>query len=143
MKSQFIVQSNDFLVSKRQIVHNACGLVPEYLEGSIVSNEYSVLGPRPGCDITFFNYFSQQPAVSASFLQSSVGIVIEKMLFKLDIWLKHEFLFPSIEEQRKIAGCLSSVDMRIAAESEKLDTLVNHRNGLTQQLFPSSSEVGL
>lgn len=84
VKSQFIVRTNDFLISKRQIVHNACGIVPQELDGSIVSNEYSVLGPKNGCDIEFFGCFSQQQTVSASFLNSSVGIVIEKMLFKLD-----------------------------------------------------------
>jgi type I restriction enzyme S subunit len=140
VKSQFIVKANDFLVSNRQIVHDACGLVPAHLDGSIVSNEYSVLCPRPDCDIEFFNYFSQQPGVSTSFLQSSVGIVIEKMLFKLDLWLKHEFLFPSLEEQREIAGCLNSVSTRIETESAKLDALRNHKKGLMQQLFPSSLE---
>jgi type I restriction enzyme, S subunit len=141
VKSQFIVKTNDFLISNRQIVHNACGLVPSDLDGSIVSNEYSVLGPRDGCDIEFFNYFSQQPVVSASFLQSSVGIVIEKMLFKLNYWLNLEFLFPSFEEQRKIAGCLVSVDGQIAAESERLDALKAHKKGLMQQLFPSPEDT--
>lgn len=137
VKTQFIVRASDFLISKRQIVHNACGLVPPELDGSIVSNEYSVLGPKSGCDIEFFNYLSKQPAVSASFLHSSVGIVIEKMLFKLNSWLKHEFLFPSVEEQRKIAGCLKSVECQIAAEAEKLNALKIHKKGLMQQLFPS------
>jgi type I restriction enzyme S subunit len=137
VKSQFIVRARDFLISKRQIVHNACGLVPPELAGSIVSNEYSVLAPKDQCDIEFFNYLSQQPALSASFLHSSVGIVIEKMLFKLNSWLKHEFLFPSIKEQRKIAGCLKAVEHQIAAEAEKLNALKTHKSGLMQQLFPS------
>ena len=51
VKSQFVVKAGDFLISKRQIVHNACGVVPLDLDGSIVSNEYSVLGPKAGSDI--------------------------------------------------------------------------------------------
>ena len=140
VKSQFRVKTNDFLISKRQIVHDACGLVPFELDESIVSNEYSVLVPKEECDIEFFNYFSQQPCVSASFLQSSDGIVIEKMLFKLEAWLKFEFLFPSREEQQRIANCLSSLDARIAAESDKLATLKTHKKGLMQQLFPSPED---
>lgn len=137
VKSQFVVRASDFLISKRQIVHNACGIVPPDLDGSIVSNEYSVLGPRNGCNIEFFNYFSRQPAVSASFLKSSVGIVIEKMLFKLGTWLKYEFRFPDTEEQKKIAGVLASIEKKIAAEAKGLEALKNHKNGLMQQLFPS------
>jgi type I restriction enzyme S subunit len=137
VKSQFTVRNRDFLISNRQIVHNACGLLPAELDRSIVSNEYSVLNARRECDIEFFDYFAQQPNVSASFLQSSVGIVIEKMLFKLDAWLKLEFPFPSIEEQRAIAKCLGSSDMDIAAASRKLDGLMRHKQGLMQNLFPS------
>src|SRR5207237_92175 len=72
VKCQFATNTNDYLISKRQIVHDACGLVPEELDGSVVSNEYSVLTPTAGCDIEFFNFFAQQPCVSSSFLQSSV-----------------------------------------------------------------------
>ena len=140
VKSQFAVKDGDFLVSKRQIVHDACGLVPAELDGATVSNEYSVLIAKAGCDIHFFNYFSHQPAVSNSFLQSSVGIVTEKMLFKLNTWMKFEFLFPSIAEQNRIAACLSALDARVAAQSAKLDGLKTHKKGLMQQLFPSADE---
>jgi type I restriction enzyme S subunit len=136
VKSQFIVEANDFLISKRQIVHNACGLVPLELEGSIVSNEYSVLTPKDGHDIEFFSYFSQQPCVSDSFLQSSVGIVIEKMLFRLDAWLKLEFLFPGIEEQRRIASCLKVIESQITAQSEKTRLAAGAQEGTDAAAIP-------
>ena len=135
VKSQSLIEVNDFLVSKRQIVHDACGLVPAELDGSIVSNEYSVLTAKNGCSIKFFNYFTQQPCVSESFLQSSVGIVIEKMLFKLDRWLKLAFPFPSFVEQQRIADCLSSLDALLDAQVQKLNALKTHKQGLLQQLF--------
>lgn len=140
VKSQFLIAADDFLVSKRQIVHDACGLVPAELAGSIVSNEYSVLTAKNGCDIHFFNYFTQQPCVSDSFLQSSAGIVIEKMLFKLDWWLKLAFPFPSSAEQRRIAACFSSLDAGLASQAQRLDGLKRHKQGLLQQLFPSLGE---
>lgn len=141
VKSQFLVKADDFLISKRQIVHNACGLVPEELDGSIVSNEYSVLTPSRGCDVRFFNYFAQQPSVSQSFMQASVGIVIEKMLFNLDYWLNREFFFPGFEEQQRIADCLTSLDTLITTATQKLETLKTHKKGLMQQLFPSAEAV--
>ena len=48
--------------------------------------------------------------------------------------------FPKVEEQQRIADCLTSLDDLIAAESEKLGTLTTHRKGLMQQLFPSVVE---
>lgn len=141
VKSQFYIQENDFLISKRQIVHNACGVVPKEFAGSIVSNEYSVLKATQDCDIAFFNYFSQQPIVSRSFLNCSIGIHIEKMLFRLNDWFKQEFLFPAIKEQQKIADCLSSLDKLITAETQKLEAYKAHKKGLMQQLFPAEGET--
>ncbi|EJC9821312.1 restriction endonuclease subunit S [Pseudomonas aeruginosa] len=47
----------------------------------------------------------------------------------------------SLEEQQKIADCLSSLDNLIAAESQKLDTLKTHKKGLMQQLFAREGET--
>ena len=45
------------------------------------------------------------------------------------------------EEQRKIAGCLSSLDELIGAESRRLEALQAHKKGLMQQLFPREGET--
>ena len=47
----------------------------------------------------------------------------------------------SLNEQQKIAGCLSSLDDRLAAETQKLGTLKDHKKGLMQQLFPAEGET--
>ena len=43
------------------------------------------------------------------------------------------------QEQQKIASCLSSLDELIAAHSQKLDLLKDHKKGLMQNLFPNPS----
>lgn len=40
-------------------------------------------------------------------------------------------------EQRRIADCLTSLDTLITAETQKLEALKTHKQGLMQQLFPS------
>lgn len=49
--------------------------------------------------------------------------------------------FPGIDEQQKIADCLSSCDALIAAQTDKLEVLKTHKKGLMQKLFPSPGEV--
>lgn len=49
---------------------------------------------------------------------------------------------PEIDEQQRIADCLTSLDNLIAAEARKLDTLKTHKKGLMQQLFPQVGEAG-
>jgi type I restriction enzyme S subunit len=46
-----------------------------------------------------------------------------------------------IEEQQRIADCLSSLDQLIGALTVKFDTLRTHKKGLMQKLFPSPLEV--
>lgn len=47
---------------------------------------------------------------------------------------------PDLQEQQKIASCLSSLDEVITAESQKLDALKEHKKGLMQNLFPQEGE---
>ncbi len=47
---------------------------------------------------------------------------------------------PKSQEQQKIASCLSSLDEVIAAHSQKLDALKEHKKGLMQNLFPQEGE---
>lgn len=49
--------------------------------------------------------------------------------------------FPKKQEQQKIASCLSSLDEVIAAHSQKLDLLKEHKKGLMQNLFPQEGET--
>lgn len=49
---------------------------------------------------------------------------------------------PKIEEQKKIANCLSSIDNLIAEQAQKIESLKTHKKGLMQGLFPSIEEVG-
>jgi len=51
-------------------------------------------------------------------------------------------IFPANQsEQQKVADCLSSLDDRITAQTQKIDTIKTHKKGLMQQLFPAVDEV--
>ena len=53
---------------------------------------------------------------------------------------KLELYVPKPPEQQRIASCLISLDALITAETQKLDALKTHKNGLMQQLFPAAVE---
>ena len=48
---------------------------------------------------------------------------------------------PCLEEQQKIADCLSSLDVLIDAESRKLEALKKYKKGLMQKLFPAEEKT--
>ncbi len=49
---------------------------------------------------------------------------------------KIEVAIPNVDEQQKIADCLSSLDELITAYTQKLALLKSHKKALMQQLFP-------
>lgn len=59
---------------------------------------------------------------------------------KSNLFANDILIAPSLNEQQKIALCLSSLDEMIAAHSQKLDLLKVHKKGLIQNLFPQEGE---
>jgi len=59
------------------------------------------------------------------------------------VMAKIEIPFPCVEEQQRIADCLTSLDDLVAAQNQTLEALKTHKQGLMQQLFPipSQSEI--
>lgn len=48
---------------------------------------------------------------------------------------------PSLQEQQKIAECLSSLDELIGSQNKKVDSLLSYKKALMQQLFPREGET--
>ena len=113
-----------------------CGNVNLYT-GKFHATEHALVAtPKPGVDtgwlfyaldVLQLNRFSigqAQPGLSVAVLRD-VGISVPIR----------------DDEQQKIADCLGSLDDLIGAEGRKLDSLRQHKQGLTQQLFPSLEAV--
>lgn len=83
----------------------------------------------------YFIYILSQRIDLNEYCGGAVPSVNKTTLENIDV------LIPSIPEQQKIADCLSSLDERIAAETNKLDALKAHKKGLLKQLFPAEGET--
>lgn len=108
VKTQFEVKAGDFLISKRQIVHGACGVVPLALDGAVVSNEYAVLRPNDRLLAEYLENLSHTPYFQRTCFHSSVGVDVEKMVFRLEKWLKFYLPIPPVSQQLRIASTLLS-----------------------------------
>ena len=135
VKSQFELRADDFLISKRQIVHGACAVVDEEFSGSIVSNEYSVLRCRDELHLPFLKYMTHTPYFQRTCFHSSIGVHVEKMIFKLDDWFHWKIDIPTLPEQEKIAGFLGAVDGKLGILRDKHKGLERFKRGLMQKLF--------
>ena len=139
VKNQFYVREDDFLISKRQIVHGACGFVPKELDGAIVSNEYLVLNFTDKIIPQFWELLSHTVYFQQVCFHSSIGVHVEKMLFKVSTWHRWEVNIPSRKEQEKIASFLGAIDTRLTQLRRKHELLQTYKRGVMQKIF--SQEV--
>ena len=88
----------------------------------------------------YFKYCFQadgiQSQISGQASISTVGTYTINNAKKTSFWCP-----PHIQEQQKIADCLSSIDELITAQTQKVNALKAHKKGLMQQLFPTQGET--
>lgn len=136
VKTQFYTRTADFLISRRQIIHGACGLVPEELDGAIVSNEYDTMVTESDrLLIKYLDAFSHTTYFQKCCFHSSIGVDVEKMIFKLEQFLQLPMPLPPLPEQRKIVEILSSVDEAIQATEAVIEQTRRVKEGLLQELL--------
>ena len=135
VKTQFRLKAGDFLISKRQIVHGACGIVPPELDGAIVSNEYSILRARPTLDLNFLNCLAHSIYFQQTCFHSSIGVHVEKMIFKLDEWMKWDFDLPPLCEQRRIVEVLAAWDRAVQVVDALASNARAQKTALMQSLL--------
>lgn len=140
VKNYFIVKTGDFIISKRQIAHGACGIVPPELDGAVVSNEYNVFLPQDGTNIQMFNLMMQLPHYKRLFYLMSDGVHIEKLLFKTQDWMKRTLAMPLLKEQKKIAEILFTQDKAIELQARKIEELKRFKKGCLEKMFPRKGQ---
>lgn len=133
-KTQFFVEAGDFLISRRQISHGACGIVPQSLDGAVVSNEYVALKPKASLDLRFLSHLSHSVYFQQTCFHSSIGVHVEKLVFKLEDWLEWEFDIPPLAEQRRIAAFLDAWDRAAELSAQQISSRQRFMDKLIHRL---------
>ena len=132
------LRANDFLISKRQVVHGAWALVSPEFSGSHVSKEYAILvntAPKR-LYMPFFAWLAQTPRMIHQARVASTGVHIEKLIFDPEVFLsEHIYLPPTIEEQRQIADFLNACEEELRLLRAQRAALDQQKRGLMQRLL--------
>ncbi len=139
VKNYYTVKKGDYVISKRQVIHGANGIVPPELDDAIVSNEYMVLSDSSTLLVNYLALYSMTKKMYHMFYISSYGVDIEKMFFNVDDWKKKKIMVPCIKEQQKIVELFSLIDTVIEKQKETVSAWEERKKGVMQKLF--SQEV--
>ena len=142
VKKQYQVKENDFIISKRQIVHFASGILPKSLCGSLVSGEYLVLIPNEKyLNSRFLEFLQQSSWFNASCWYASQGVDVEKLLFKTDQWFDLPIALPTTEDQLKVSELLDGLTEHMVIHQDQLNRLKLLKKGLMQKLLTGKIRV--
>lgn len=134
-KTQFHVEAGDFLISNRQISHGACGIVPNSLNGAVVSNEYTAFHTSKAIDPRFLNALSHSIYFQETCFHSSIGVHVEKLVFRLEDWFGWEFNIPPLSDQRHVAALFYAWDRAIDDTGRLIAATRLRKAALVQKLF--------
>lgn len=102
-----------------------------------VSQHFIAWTCKPGVLSNWFLYHLLQRAKPV-FERAAIGSTIKTI--GLQFFINLTVQIPQLAEQQRIADCFNSLDSLITTETQMLETLNIHKNGLMQQLFPSTYE---
>lgn len=140
VKNYAQLKRGDFVISKRQVVHGAIGIVPPALDGAIVSNEYLTAIDSETLLTEFLTIVASLPAMRRKFFLSSYGVDIEKLFFDANDWKKRVVTIPHVTEQNRIGAFFRELDLFIALHQRKHDKLMALKKAMLQKMFPKPDE---
>lgn len=138
VKNYSQLEAGDFVISKRQVVHGATGIIPEELDKAIVSNEYLATESNDEILTNFWALLSCLPEMKRKFLLSSYGVDIEKLFFDANDWKQRTVTIPKPTEQTKIGTYFKKLDLIIELHQRKHDQLITLKQAMLQKMFPQN-----
>ena len=136
-RSEIIKASNKFLFDCEAIIIPGEGrFIPKYYIGKFDLHQRAYALKDFTCHALFVYHY----ITAFSFILTQKAVKSTVLSLRMPILEAFPLLLPNIQEQQKIANCLSSVDDFITAQTNRLEALRNHKKGLMQQLFPNIDE---
>ena len=142
MNVLFEVKPDDLILNITFAWEGSIAIAKECDDGALVSHRFPTYKINSNVSIPgFLRYIIvDKQFVYQLGVISPGGAGRNRVLNKND-FLKIPIVLPKIEEQHRIAYCLTLLDDLIAAQNDKVVVLKIHQKGLMQQLFPAPEDL--
>jgi len=132
---QVAAKSGDFIVSKIDARHGAFGLVPNELDGALVSNDFPCFEiNREILNPSFLNWFSKTDSFIQLCKRSSAGST-NRVRMKEKLFLSLEIPLPALEEQEAISQRLDSIEAQLRDRMAALQSIQHDTGAMLQNAF--------
>lgn len=129
-KKQFLVTPGQFILSRIDARHGAFGIVPDQLDGAIVTNDFWAFDLNEELiDIHFFYNLIKSPIFLEACIKASRGVTNRKRIQE-DFFLGYEISIPSLDEQKRLTKKILSAQEKLGVINEE----ISHQQTLLTQL---------
>lgn len=129
-----VVSPNDFVSNPMNLRFGAIGCNHNTFS-VCVSGYYDVFRFKESGNSVFWVNYLKSDLLLHKYDEIAIGSLIEKRRVYYSNLQNLSVLVPSIQEQRKIANCLSLIDETINAYAEKIVHFRQYKKGLMHQMF--------
>ena len=140
---KFTLQKNDVIITKDSEVAEEIAeatVVVEALQNVICGYHLAILRPKQKVvDGIYLMYLLHHPAIQNQFARLANGIT--RFGLTIDSVNDALIIFPSLQEQQKIAAVLKSCDEEMALLQQKLTVFQQQKKGLMQRLLTGQVRV--
>ncbi len=116
---RYVARAGNFIASRIDARNGAMGLVPESLDGGLVTNDFPLFNANNDrLDLKFLGWLSKTPSFVELCLRASEGTT-NRVRLKEDRFLNLEIPLPSLSEQRRVVARIDELSEQIH-EARKL-----------------------
>jgi len=135
-KKQFTISKGQLLLSKIDARNGAFGIVPEEIEGAIITGNFWAYDIKTdvGLDNNYLNYLLFSDEFKKICTLSSAGVTNRRYLDE-KIFLDQKIPLPPIKEQQKIIKEIQGKKVFILDYSQKIDALKTEIEGIIGKLW--------
>jgi type I restriction enzyme S subunit len=127
-KRMLVVHPQQFIVSRIDARHGASGLIPDALDGAIVTNDFPVFTPNPSKILPKFLFWMSKTHNFVDLCIAASEGTTNRVRLKEDRFLAMQIPLPSLEVQR-----------RVVARIEELVAKVEEARGLRSEAIEEAS----
>lgn len=137
---RFTVTPGQFIVSRIDARNGAFGLIPEVLDGAIVSNDFPVFDTNcKRLAPAFLNWLSKTSAFVDLCRKASEGTT-NRVRLKEHIFLQMEIPLPPLCEQQRIVEWIDAVATRVEEADSEAESMVSMLDHLLMSAFREIAE---
>lgn len=132
--NQFLAKSNQFIISKIDARNGAYGIVPNELEGAIVTGDFVLFDPNECLDVSYLNYFANTQFFDFECKKASEGTT-NRVRLKIEKFLQIEIPLPPLAEQQRIVQNLEKLQTLKSMVASQLADIEALNSSLLERAF--------